>query len=109
MSAEEILRRFRYVTIGYMLIAATLVGGLAVDWEQTMAIRDTQRKTCEIVTSTTSVFVDFIQKEIALRRLREAQPGVPSSTKAFDQAEITYWTKYTLPVLAERLKAQCPE
>jgi hypothetical protein len=39
---REILRRFRLVTLGYLIIGLTLVAGLAVDWNQTQDIKATQ-------------------------------------------------------------------
>jgi uncharacterized circularly permuted ATP-grasp superfamily protein len=42
MTREEILRRFRWVAIGYVVVAATLVAGIGVDWHQTASIRSTQ-------------------------------------------------------------------
>jgi hypothetical protein len=107
MTRNEILRRFRLVTIGYMLIATTLVAGLAIDYAQTQDIQASQITTCDVVTSTASVFVDFIRKEIALRSAREARPDVASYVKAFDEAEIAYWQQHTLPALKSVLKVHC--
>jgi hypothetical protein len=43
MARDETLRRLRLVLLGYLIIAATLVVGLAVDYAQTQDIRDTQQ------------------------------------------------------------------
>jgi hypothetical protein len=39
---NEVLRRFRLVMLGYLIIGVTLVIGLAVDWDQTQDIKTTQ-------------------------------------------------------------------
>jgi hypothetical protein len=103
----EIIRRFRLVMIGYIIISVTLVAGLAIDWRQTQDIKDTQITTCDIVTSTASVFVDFIKKETALRSIREVRPNVPGYVEVFDEAEILYWKEHTLPMLRNVLKHHC--
>jgi hypothetical protein len=107
MSRREILHRLRLVTIAYVVIAITLVIGIGVDWRQTQDIKDQQITTCDIVTSTAGVFVDFIKKEIALRTLRESRPNVPGYVERFDEAEIRYWKEHTLPMLRNVLKQHC--
>jgi hypothetical protein len=104
---RETLHRFRLVTIAYTIIAVTLVAGIAIDYNQTQQIKDTQITTCDIVTSTASVFVDFIKKETALRSVREARPNVPRYVELFDEAEILYWKEHTLPMLRNVLKHHC--
>jgi hypothetical protein len=39
---NEVIRRFRLVVLGYLIIGLTLVAGLAVDWNQTQDIKATQ-------------------------------------------------------------------
>jgi hypothetical protein len=104
---REILHRFRLLVIAYTVIGVTMVAGIAIDYNQTQQIKDTQVTTCDIVTATASVFVDFIKKEIALRSVREARPNVPGYVEIFDEAEIAYWKEHTLPMLKNVLRYHC--
>jgi hypothetical protein len=111
-------RRFRLALIGYVILATVVVAGLAVNYAQQQDIKDSQnqiiktatvliQRDCNIVVGTANVFVDFIRKEIALRRARAADPQVSEAVRAFDRAEVSFWTQRTLPMLVKAFAIHC--
>jgi len=114
------LRRFRLVLYSYIVFATAVVVGVWVNYAQQQEIKNTQaaivrsttalvRRDCAVVASTATVFVDFIRKEIELRAVRGQDPKVSAAVRAFDQAEVEFWTKVTLPALARVYASHCDE
>jgi len=119
MAPEEVIRRLRLVALSIVIITAFGVAGVWVDFVQQREIHDTQQtlkrntlallgRDCRLVVGTADVFVNFIKKEIALRAARERSPNIPPSTRAFDHAEVFYWTHVTLPQLRRVYEVHCP-
>jgi len=108
---DEIIRRFRLVTLAYLVIGATLVIGLAIDYQQAQDLQHNTHallvRDCDLVVSTANVFTDFIRKEIQLRELRSGEAKVSTAVRLFDEAEIREWTHNTLPALKQVYAVKC--
>jgi hypothetical protein len=118
VSAQEITHRFRLVLLGCLVFAVFAAAGATVNYYQQRAIKDTQdrlarntalllHRDCSLVVATANVFTDFIRKEIALRYVRAHDPNASNAVRAFDQAEVDYWTHHTLPTLTKVYEVHC--
>ena len=114
----EVRHVFRLVLFGCLVFAAFAALGVSINYYQQREITDTQnrlarntavllKRDCNLVVATANVFTDFIKKEITLRVVRSRDPRASAAVRAFDRAEVFYWTEHTLPQLKRVYAVHC--